>query len=170
MDRIFRPWRRAMKKITGAYSATKKCPVCNENMLKHAKICHSAQCDADRKCVQCGEPIPGSVRFRCAKCFAARKLENNRKAWKRRNIYKPKKPKCQECPSLSKFGRCGAVTSGERQWVPAMEVKDAGECPRENGIRAELDAMLRSPKPLLKKHEKTCGHQSTLYIDPIPAP
>lgn len=153
-----------------AYSATKKCNVCGEHMLKHAKICHSAQCDADRKCVQCGEPIPGAVRLRCPACFYQRKLANTRAARKTRNLYKPKKPQCQICPSLSKFGRCGAVTSGERQWVPALEIKKAGECPRENGIRAELDAILRAPKPILKEHAKVCGRQSPLYIDPIPAP
>lgn len=149
------------------------CKKCGE--IKHPRaICVSQKCAGGRKCT-CGAPLPLSKSKRCVDCQREFKREYTRYYREKNDPKKPKpQPKgkrCMDCPSFSHFGKCGAITSGPMQQIPASAVRISGKCPREHGLR---DCLRNTRKIIPMKyndHQKTvCGTRGITYIDPVQAP
>ena len=150
------------------------CKKCGET--KHPRaICVSPKCAGERKC-PCGAPILRSRFVRCVDCQREFKREYTRYYRAKKNPNKkpktePKGKRCKDCPSFSHFGKCGAITSGPMQSIPAAAVRISGNCPREHGLRDCLRNTRKIIPMRYNDHQKTtAGVTSSVYIDPIPAP
>jgi hypothetical protein len=163
----------------------KPCKYCGEIKTPRA-LCKSKKCVEARTCIDCGLHLRlgPSIGPRCYSChrkykqsyerlyhnreIGTGKPTNSRPTIKLNPRIKNYEGRCKSCPSLNTWGRCGGVTSGPQQMLPAIAVRLSGNCPRRRGLRSELDAWCNrrnnADLPPLDGHRLVVGKQGS-YVD-----